>query len=200
MAYFLYLLKNHSMYNKLIICGVLFANLLFWASCENNMEEVKAVSEQFETTVETIEEVKMLYSESANIRVELRAPKLLRHKTKNPFLEFPEGLQLTFFDDSLQVNSVLSANYGIRYEKEQRTIVRDKVVWLNENKNEKLETEELLWNERARKILSDKFVKITTDTESIFGEGFEAEQDFSSYKIKKITGTVRVNADEFNEE
>jgi len=164
------------------------------------MEEVKAVSEQFETTVETIEEVKMLYSESANIRVELRAPTLLRHKTKNPFLEFPEGLQLTFFDDSLRVNSKLSAKYGIRYEKEQRTIVRDEVVWLNENKNEKLETEELLWNERARKILSDKFVKITTDTESIFGEGFEAEQDFSSYKIKKITGIVRVNANEFNED
>ena len=52
-------------------------------------------------------------------------------------------------------------------------------------------------DERNKKIKSDKFVKVTTDTESIFGTGFEAEQDFSRYTIHNITGIVKVSSDEF---
>jgi len=188
------------MYTKWLVITLIGLALIGFTACENNINEVKEVTQKLAANIETIEEVSMMYSESAIIRVRLEAPKLLRHKTEKPFTEFPEGLKLIFFGDSLKMNSILTANYGVRYEKEQKTVVKDKVVWLNEEKNERLETEELTWNERTKKIYSDKFVKITTNTESIFGEGFEAEQDFSRYKIKKITGTVQVKAGEFTNE
>ena len=178
----------------------LFAFLLFtcvWLSCENSPQEVAEAIEQSENAVETTKEVDILYSEKAHVKVRLTAPELYRYKVDTPYLEFPKGIKLLFFDDSLQVTGTLTANYAIRRERAQKTILKDNVVWKNAKKNEQLDTEELIWNEQTHKITSDKFVKITTDTESLTGQGFEADQDFSHYKIKKITGTFRVKKGEF---
>ena len=59
-------------------------------------------------------------------------------------------------------------------------------------KNETLNAEELIWDEKNGKIYSDKFVKITTADEIIYGEGFEANEDFTNYKIKNIKGTINI--------
>lgn len=156
------------------------------------MEEIKDLTQQLEPDVETVCDVEILYSEQGKIRVKLQGPLLFRHKTKDPFTEFPGGVSVTFFEQSLNPSSKLTAKYAIRREKDNETIVRDSVVWFNIHKNERLETEELIWDEKTNKISSDKFVKITTETESIFGEGFEADQNFNSYIIKKIHGQVRM--------
>ena len=57
-------------------------------------------------------------------------------------------------------------------------------------KGETLNTEHLIWEEKTEKIHTDEFVKITTEDEVIFGHGFESNQDFSKYRIKKIKGTI----------
>ena len=57
---------------------------------------------------------------------------------------------------------------------------------------EKLNTEHLIWDEQKKKIISDDFVKITTAKEIIMGKGLEANQDFTQYEIKEVTGTIRV--------
>lgn len=167
---------------------------ILWAatSCENTLQEVNQLNNNFTTAVETIKDVRLLYSDAARVKVQLEAPVLYRYKTDDPYIEFTDGLTVTFFNDSLQASSSITARYGIRYERRQETILRTNVVWENAVKKETLETEELIWNEKTRKINSDKFVKVTTDTESIFANGFEAEQDFSRYKLHKITGTVKL--------
>ena len=66
------------------------------------------------------------------------------------------------------------------------------MVVVNE-KGEQLNTEHLVWDEKQEKLLSDEFVKITTKDEIIFGNGFEANQDFSKYRIFKIKGTISIN-------
>ena len=184
------------MENKNFIFAFLVAILSF-AACENSLEDVEAVAQQFEEAVETVKDVEILYSESANVKVKLTAPLLLRHKTKDPYSEFPDGIGVQFFDETLQETGSLNANYGVRHEKKQQTIVRDNVVWVSATEQKRIESEELIWDERNKKIKSDKFVKVTTDTESIFGTGFEAEQDFSRYTILNITGIVKVRSDEF---
>jgi LPS export ABC transporter protein LptC len=89
----------------------------------------------------------------------------------------------------MEVNSKLDAKYGIRYERDERMEARKNVVVINE-KGDKLETEHLIWDEKKQKLLSDDFVKITTKDEIIFGNGFEANQDFTRYKIFNIKGTI----------
>lgn len=62
-----------------------------------------------------------------------------------------------------------------------------------------METEHLIWTEENRMIHSDEFVKINTGSEIIYGEGLEAKEDFSKYRIKKIKGTITINEENENQ-
>lgn len=65
-------------------------------------------------------------------------------------------------------------------------------VILIDHEGKKLETELLIWSEKEHRIYTDKFVKISTETEILFGEGLEAKDDFSEYEITNITGRIKV--------
>ncbi len=173
---------------------VLLFTLLLTAACENSLEEVKQIGE-LQQQVETVKGVELIYSESGNTKVKLTAPTLLRHKTKDPYLEFPDGVDVTFYNDNLSVGSTLTARYGIRKERQKLTTVRDSVVWINKKEGKTIESEEMNWDERNSKIHTDKFVKITTPSGVILGKaGFEANQDFSNLRIKKVEGEINPNA------
>ena len=71
----------------------------------------------------------------------------------------------------------------------------DKVV-LNSVNGKKLETEELIWDDKKNLIYTNKRVIITTDKEVIHGTGFESNPDFTKYTITKIHGTFEYNLTE----
>lgn len=120
---------------------------------------------------------------------------LVRFDTEKPYTELPSGVHVEFYDEAMKVNSTLDAKYALRKDQESIMEAKNDVVVVNA-KGEKLNTEHLTWNERTAKIYSDKFVKITTPDKIIFGNGFEANQDFTSYKIFNIKGTITINKDE----
>lgn len=174
------------------IAAIIFSNVVIITSCENDIEKVKLLSDHKVPPVETATGIRILYSDSAKVQVEITARELNRYETENPYIEMPRGLVANFFDDSMNVKSKLTADYGIRYEREQKMEAKKNVVVVNE-KGETLNTEHLIWDERTEKLRSDVFVKITTKGEIIMGTGFEANQDFSKYKIFNIKGTIPIN-------
>lgn len=162
-------------------------------ACENKMQDIEALQEKLDTQVERAEEVEILYSDSAKIRVKIAGPTMLYHlDRKDPKQEFPDGVKVDFFDQFQELSSVLTAKYAIRLEQKQQVLVRDSVVWKSRD-NEKLETEELIWDEQKEKLLSNKFVVITRPEEIIYGHGFEANQDFSNARINAVEGRIAVD-------
>lgn len=168
--------------------------LSIFSSCENDLEKVKLYSKGKTSPQESAKNIKIIHSDSARVQVELTAPVLDHYQTDNPYVEMPDGLHAIFYDDNLEVKSKLDADYGIRYEKEKRMEARKNVTVVNQ-KGEQLNTEHLIWDEGKQKLLSNEFVKITTKDEIIYGNGFEANQDFTKYKIFNIKGTITLNND-----
>src|SRR4051812_7721584 len=168
---------------------VLFILAVIIAACENDMEKVKLYSRGKEIPQESAKNIKILYSDSARVKVELTAPVLNRFENENPYIEMPKGIHTIFYNDRMEVKSKLDARYGIRYEKDQRMEAKKNVVVVNE-KGDSLKTEHLVWDEKKEKLLSDDFVTIITKDETIYGNGLEANQDFSKYKIFNIKGTL----------
>ena len=166
---------------------------LLLSSCENDMNVVNRITSDTAALKETGKDVEALYSDFGHVKAKLQAP-VMNHVNdpKNPYTELPSGVKLFFYNDSLIIQSQLTAGYGISYDKSDQMIARNNVVVTN-SAGEKLETEELIWDQKTEKISSDKFVKITTKDEIIFGDGFESNQDISNYKIKKIRGTMQLN-------
>lgn len=127
-----------------------------------------------------------LYSDSAKVLIRLQAP--LQEDYENGDMVFPDGIDVEFYEEGEVVTSTLRANYGKQERNKDLYLVRGNVIVENLQKKEKLETEELYWNKGKAQIYTDKFVKITTPEEILMGHGLQANQDFSNYKIKKVTG------------
>jgi lipopolysaccharide export system protein LptC len=62
-------------------------------------------------------------------------------------------------------------------------------------KGERLNTEELHWDQKSGKIYTDKFVRITTADQIIMGDGMTANQTFTEWEINRYRGTINLQHD-----
>ncbi|MCB0402792.1 MAG: LPS export ABC transporter periplasmic protein LptC [Flavobacteriales bacterium] len=179
--------------NNIIITGIpmlLAIGILF--SCVNDVEQVESLTKQEKIPINKGRNVELIYSEKSDVKVKVTAPLMEEYGTEeNKYIEMREGIKVLFYDSLVQVISTLTSNYAIHRVGERVMEAKDDVVVIND-KGEKLNTEHLIWNEDSAKIYSDEFVKITTQDEIIMGEGMEANQDFSKWKIHKIKGTINI--------
>ena len=177
---------------KYILCIFTF---FFFSACKNDVEEVQVLTRKENHPAETAVNAEIIYSEAARMRVKLNAPVLKRYTGEKPYVELPEGIKVVFYDSLKREESRLTANYAISHEAEKIMEARYNVEVINA-KGEKLNTEHLIWNQEKKTIYTNEFVKITTPDEVIMGEGLEADESFTRYKIKKIKGTITINQDD----
>lgn len=182
---------------KYIIIILAALHGLIFTSCTNDLNEVMALPKNKINPSQIGDSVTMLYSDSNQLKVMLKANKMLvfNKNVPEPYTELPKGVFVTFFDEKENVSAILKANYGIRYDVSRKMEAKYAVEVVNE-KGTKLETEKLIWDEITKKIYTDAFVKITTSKEIIMGKGFESNQYFSKYQLKEVTGQILLNSDE----
>lgn len=167
-------------------------SVVLFSSCENNESEINRITARPTDPVEEINGLKTFYSDSGRVKVFVEAPLMRKLLLPKPITELSKGMKISFFDAEKKVISRMKSDYAIHYEQEHRWEAKRNVEVVNV-KGEKLNTEKLIWDERNNKLLSDNFVKITTSKEIIMGNGFEADQDFSHYKIFNVTGHITLN-------
>lgn len=176
-----------------IAAAVILAAAMLFVACDGLKKENKQLFAPEDTQVVIARDVEILYSDSAILRVRVRGPVLYNFDDReNPRQEFPEGVKIEFLEADLSVKSTLTAKTAVRFPEKGQIVARDSVE-LNTLKQEKLETEELVWDEKTAKVFTDKFVKVTKPGEIIYGYGLEAEQDFSYWLIKVPKGRIKVD-------
>ena len=161
---------------------------LFLLSCSNNPELVKEFIVEKDLPIEVIKQADMIHTENGKIKVRIVANKIERFQNQQPGLIFSEHMEVYFYNDSSELQSTLMANNASIDEDTKIMLAQNNVI-LTSNDDKKLETEELVWDEKQEKIYTDKKVKITTGKEVVYGEGFTSNPDFSQYSITKIHGT-----------
>lgn len=175
--------------SKHAILLTLVSTWLFF-SCKNDIEIINTLTHVTDLPTESIHHVESIYTDSAKIQIRIKAIELNRYgNASEPYMEFPQGIEVLFYDDQSNVSSQLTANFAVYYEMQKLWEARDSVVAINVN-GELLNTDLLFWDEEKGLIYSTRFVKITTSDEVLFGEGLEANQDFTDWVIKKPKGTI----------
>lgn len=160
------------------------------SSCGNDPADISAYMEKLKTGEERATDVEILYSDSALVKVRITGKEMLTSLDKNkPVQRFTKGVLVEFFGPGQTITGTLYGNYAIREERESKIFFRDSVVWKSIG-GDMLETEELVWDEKKEVVYSDRFVVITRPTEKIWGQGFQANQDFTNAKINAVTGRV----------
>ena len=130
----------------------------------------------------------MLHTENGKLKVKILATTIERFHNQQPQLVFSNPLVVYFYNDSALVQSTLKAEYAEINDEKKLMTAKENVILTN-IAGKKLESEELIWDEKNNKIYTDKKVKITTGKEVIEGEGFVSNSDFTEYSISKIHGT-----------
>ena len=172
-----------------------FLPLLFLCSCKNDLDEARLVTSRANVNIEEGKEIDIVYSSLGENKIKAHAPTLLRFNTEKPYMEFPNGIKVEFYNEAGIVGTTMTAKYATMQDGSSLMTARNDVQVVNE-KGEKLNTEELIWDESQKLIYSNAFVKITTADEIIMGNGMESNQTFTDYTIKRVTGRLKVNAEE----
>jgi LPS export ABC transporter protein LptC len=181
--------RSYTIISLLLLAGLWLLSL---SACVNDPEEVLAFQEKLNENVETAEGVRIIFSDSGIVRGIVTAPLMLNYLDRSdPRQEFPDGLTVEFLDEYQVTTSTLVAKWGV-YRKRTRTItVRDSVVWESTDL-QKLETEELNWDEKEERIHTNKFVVLSQPDYLITGYGLEADQSFENARVLRVDGRVPV--------
>ncbi len=166
-------------------------------ACTNDLKDVMALPTNKLSPSQVGDSVTMLYTDSAMLKIVLKANRMLMFSknVSEPFTVLPKGFFITFFDEEEKISSTLKANYGVRYDNTKRMEAKYAVEVVNK-KNEKLETERLVWDEANKRIYTDAPIKITTASQIISGKGLNSNQDFTKYEIKEVTGIIKLKNNE----
>lgn len=162
-------------------------------SCTNEVQDINALFTDQELLTEVATDVEILYSDSSYVRVKIEAPKMIRHlENKENVEEFPDGVNVTFYNEAGRAQSWLEANYAIRKEKEGKVYVKDDVLVYNK-KDDKMRSLELIWDEKEKIIHTEKPVLIMQPSlgDTLFGFGVVANEDFSRFEIKKKMSAIK---------
>lgn len=174
---------------------LIFITFLFCA-CSNDIGEVNELTKQSVSMAEVADNVKIIYSDSALVKVKIEAPKMVRHLERSQDnQEFPDGIFIEFLDEAGNARSWLEADYAIRDEDKNVFIARGNVKFFNQNKDA-LESTELKWHEKNQFLDTDKFVRIVQPSrgDTSYGYGFKTNQDFTVFEIKRKT-SAKFNID-----
>lgn len=176
----------------IIIVSILVFSTVFTA-CKNDIDTINKITEVQDLPTFDLTGLETVYSDSGIIKLKIYAPKLVRYEKREiPCDIYEKGLFVEFYNRSMLVSGTLRCNYAKYSIREEIWEAKSNVEINNSDNKEKLNIEQLFWDMKAERIYSDKFVRITTEDEILYGEGFESNQEFTNWKISKFSGSIKI--------
>jgi LPS export ABC transporter protein LptC len=173
-------MKKYSLH-YIKIFALLLAGWLFIAGCENDVNEVRDLSRK-KPSIEEGKNIDYYISTNGKLSARLTAPLLIRYQGDSAKKsEFPQTLHVDFYNDSMKIESQLSAKYGRYMEDENKVLLRDKVIAFN-IKGDSLFTDELYWDRLTGRFFTDKKVTVSLGFRStmyVALDGMNCSQDLS---------------------
>jgi len=127
------------------------------------------------------------FSREGERRAVVNAGYIAKYNNKK-YTILKEGVTVHFFGDDGTPNSVLTSEEGKVYDDRQDMTATGNVIVKSKN-GTILYSDELYWENKEGKIISNVPVKITTETDTLFGDTFKSDPDLIDYEITNARGT-----------
>ncbi len=154
------------------------------------MSSIQKVAHNVNDPDESTEKLHLVYSEYGIVNVEIFASSAKTYRGKQHITKLQDYLKVNFFAENGKITSTLTALYGEIDHDKGIIIVSDSVRLKNFAKNQTLQTEKLIWNQKDSMIYSVSQVIVKTPKGNLFGSGIKTKQDFSHYEILKPKGSI----------
>lgn len=127
---------------------------------------------------------KITFTEEGKLKAILFSDNIKVRGNKNEKLL--ENVRIEFYNEEEIQTSTLTSLKGKIDDLTQDMYAIENVVAVSDS-GVTLTTDELIWKNKTKKIVTDKFVRIVSEEEIIEGYGFESDQNLSNYTIFNIT-------------
>lgn len=135
---------------------------------------------------------KVMFTEDGKLKAVLFSNHIKKYDQRRETLL--TGVKINFYDSSQKNTSVLTSVSGKVDDMTRDMYAYENVIAQNDS-GVVLKTEQLKWRNSDQKILTDKFVSITSPKENIQGYGFESDQSLRNYTISNVTYSTTVSSD-----
>lgn len=170
---------------------LLILTIFLFASCQNEIAEIKAVTDYFNYPIQSVENADYLYSESANKSTRLQAPLLERFYNDTSQIVASKGFKMTFFSKEGKTGAWLVGDQGEFWEKSGVFHVTGHVKMEN-TEGESMTTERVTFYRDSDLIKTDDWVTIQTKTGTLHGKGLLSNSAFTEYQILQPTGQFNI--------
>jgi LPS export ABC transporter protein LptC len=169
--------------------------ILFFAivlsSCDKKMGIIKT-SEILSLPTLTVKDFETVFTDSAKLQMVLTSSLMERYtNTKPPYSEFKNGIKVLFYDGHNEPIASFTSRYAKYLEDQRLWELRDSVVAINE-KNERLDTELLYWNQDKELVYTSRAVRITSEDQIVVGIGMTSNSRFTNWWIKDVSATIPI--------
>ena len=172
------------------IVTLFFVAMFF--SCNNTLKEVQNVGIETYVPMSVAENINTKYTDSGRLTSILISPKMLNFSNRDfPFYEFPEGINLTMFDDEDQ-KSTIQSDFAIVYNKTDIIDLQGNVV-LTTSTNDTLFTEQLFYDQKKEWLFTNHPVKFRTKDYITNGNGFDSNKNFTNAQVLEVMGRIFVD-------
>ncbi|MGE0077731.1 MAG: LPS export ABC transporter periplasmic protein LptC [Bacteroidales bacterium] len=177
---------------KIVVSAFAGATLLY--ACNPDTEAIQYFSDKKSIPGITAYNSEVLYTEDGKAKIKVFAPVTIHYQfSEEPYTDFPEGITVYTYDDTLGVESTLTAKQAVFFDKKNLWQAKNNVVAKN-RKGEVLNTEELFWDQKKKIIYSNVNVKINSVNGVMFGRGLTSDETFDHWEIKQpYDGEFTVN-------
>ena len=161
-------------------------SVLFLISCSENdtIDEIsKDVHDQLSTNVE------ITLTKKGNITATINS-EILKKNNQSLQLELYNNVNVNLFDENFEHKSLIKSQSAMVNEKENRMKAYGNVVVIS-NDGKILMTDSLSWDNNSDKIYTNANLEfITSDTDTLYGTGFESNIDLTDWNILKPRGSI----------
>jgi len=173
---------------------LLFAVVTMLFACSSDIPKINRITSKEDLPTAAVDRFKSTFTENGLIKGKLKAKRLEQYEDViEPYTKFPKGISIVFFDKKGNIESSMTAKMAVYYIKKETWEAIGDVVFSNIQGNI-LRTEHLYGDEKAHKIYTDQYVRITrTNGTVVEGKsGFESNSDFTIYKFIDVSGIIAV--------
>lgn len=172
-------------------CLVMALTVTTFFSCSEDFKEIQNLSKSnFDPQTEA-DSIHLVYTDSGRVKAILISEKMLDYSNaKFSFTEFPQGINLTVFDEHNKENFVTS-KYAKSHSKNGIIELLDNVV-ITTHDGKTLTTEQLFYDQKNDWFYTEKYFKFRDENGDFFeGPGVDFSKDFKIFNTQKNTGTYK---------
>ena len=177
---------------KIIINIVTVFTVTMFFSCKNNLKQVQNMSSVDGEPLSIAHDINTKYTNLEGLKMNLKSDKMLDFSNRAfAFFEFPDGVDLDFFDEDSNKSNV-NADYGLVYNNTNLIDLRGNVVLTTHN-NDTLFAKQLYFDQNREWLFTNLPVRFRTNNEIINGNGFDSNSDFTNAEVLETFGIIYID-------